>query len=56
MDTGKVMSRLPLPAFDVQSDHAVSLGLPPAVLVVADGLALVSPQFEETDTVEAFAA
>jgi hypothetical protein len=44
-----------LPAFNnSRSDHAVSLAVPPAVLAVGDGMVLVSPQFEETDVVEAF--
>ncbi len=55
MTTGKTMATIPLPLFNVQSDHAVSLGIPPAVLLAADGFVLVSPQFEETDEVQAFA-
>jgi hypothetical protein len=55
MATGKTTTTIPLPLFNVQSDHAVSLGIPPAVLVAADGFVLVSPQFEETDEVQAFA-
>jgi hypothetical protein len=34
----------------------VSLEGPPAVVQVAGGMVLVSPQFQETDVVEAFAA
>jgi PQQ-like domain len=56
MATGRIMATLSLPAFaNPQSDHAVSLALPPAILVVANGLVLVSPQFEETEVVQAFA-
>ena len=55
MTTGKTTATIPLPLFNVQSDHAVSLGIPPAVLLAADGFVLVSPQFEETDEVQAFA-
>jgi hypothetical protein len=55
MNTGKTAATIPLPSFSVQSDHAVSLGIPPAVLLAADGLVLVSPQLEETDEVQAFA-
>jgi outer membrane protein assembly factor BamB len=55
MATGATTAVLPLPAFNNPgSDHSVSLGLPPAILVVANGLVLVSPQFQETDAVEAF--
>jgi outer membrane protein assembly factor BamB len=53
--TGRTEATLTLPAFSVQSDHAVSLAMPPAVLLAAGGMVLVSPQFEETDVVEAFA-
>jgi outer membrane protein assembly factor BamB len=55
MTNGKTTATIPLPSFNVQSDHAVSLGVPPAVLLVAGGVVLVTPQFEETDVVEAFA-
>ena len=55
MSTGKTDATLALPSFDnSRSDHGVSLALPPAVLMVADGMVLVSPQFRETDVVEAF--
>jgi outer membrane protein assembly factor BamB len=55
MATGKTIATLPLPSFNnLQSDHSVSLALPPAILMVADGMVLVSPQFQETDVVEAF--
>ena len=53
--TGRTEATLTLPAYDVQSDHAVSLAVPPGVLLAASGIVLVSPQFEETDVVEAFA-
>ena len=57
MDTGKVVTKLPLPAFvDAGSSIATSLSAPPAVLIAADGLVLVTPDYEETDVVEAFAA
>jgi outer membrane protein assembly factor BamB len=52
---GRRVLAIPLPAFSVQSDHAVSLALPPAVLAAGGGMVLVSPQFEETGLVEAFA-
>jgi outer membrane protein assembly factor BamB len=53
--TGTTLATTPLPAFgNPQSDHSVSLALPPAILVVANGLVLVSPQFGETDVVQAF--
>ncbi len=56
LDTGKVISRLPLPAFvDSQSSIAISLASPPGVLAVGDGFALVTPEYAETDDVEAFA-
>jgi len=56
MSNGAVVSRIPLPEFNNPgTDHAVSLAVPPAVLLVADGTVLVSPQFDETDVVEAFA-
>ncbi len=56
MSTGQTATTLALPLFDdAHSDHGVSLALPPAVLLAADGLVLVSPQFQETDVVEAFA-
>jgi len=56
MDTGKVVTKLPLPAFvDVQTSIATSLSAPPAVLIAANGLVLVTPDYEETDIVEAFA-
>jgi outer membrane protein assembly factor BamB len=55
MDTGKVVTKVPLPAFvDAGSSIATSLSAPPAVLVAADGLVLVTPDYEETDVVEAF--
>ena len=53
--TGRTEATLTLPAYNVESDHAVSLAMPPAVLLAAGGMVLVSPQFEETDVVEAFA-
>lgn len=56
MATGKTTATIPLPSFNVESDHAVSVGVPPAVLLVADGVVLVTPQFQETDEVQAFAA
>ena len=52
--TGRTVATLPLPSFKAQSDHAVSLALPPAVLAVADGKVLVSPQTHETYVVQAF--
>ena len=56
LDTGEVMGRLPLPAFvDSQSSIAISLASPPGVLAVGDGFALVTPEYAETDAVEAFA-
>jgi outer membrane protein assembly factor BamB len=56
MTTGTTTATIPLPSFNnTQSDHAVSLEVPPAVLAVGDGMVLVSPQFEETDDVQAFA-
>jgi hypothetical protein len=56
LDTGKVMTRLPLPAFvDSQSSIAISLASPPGVLAVGDGLALVTPEYAEADDVQAFA-
>jgi outer membrane protein assembly factor BamB len=56
MATGASVASLPLPAFNPGPDGiGVCLVGPPAVLLVADGLALVSPQFEETDVIEAFA-
>ncbi|MFI5287637.1 MAG: PQQ-binding-like beta-propeller repeat protein [Candidatus Dormibacteria bacterium] len=55
LDTGKVMARLPLPAFvDSQASIAISLASPPGVLAVGDGLALVTPEYAETDVVQAF--
>ena len=55
LDTGKVMTRLPLPAFvDSQSSIAISLASPPGVLTVGDGFALVTPEYAETDEVQAF--
>lgn len=56
MATGKTIETLPLPSFNnTRSDHPVSLGVPPGVLAVADGMALVSPQFQETAVIQAFA-
>jgi outer membrane protein assembly factor BamB len=56
LDTGKVMTQLPLPAFvDSQSSIAISLASPPGVLAVGDGLALVTPEYAETDDVQSFA-
>ena len=56
LDTGKVVARLPLPAFlDSQSSIAISLASPPGVLAVGDGLVLVTPEYAGTDAVEAFA-
>lgn|GEM_PF-6639775 len=56
LDTGKVLTRLPLPAFvDSQSSIAISLASPPGVLAVGDGFALVTPEYAETDDVQAFA-
>jgi hypothetical protein len=56
LDTGRVMTRLPLPAFvDSQSSIAISLASPPGVLAVGDGFAMVTPEYAETDDVEAFA-
>jgi outer membrane protein assembly factor BamB len=54
MATGATTATLPLPAFANRSDHAVSLALPPAIVAVADGMVLVSPQFQGTDVVQAF--
>jgi hypothetical protein len=55
LDTGKVVTRLPLPAFvDAQSSIAISLASPPGVLVVGDGFALVTPEYAEADDVLAF--
>jgi outer membrane protein assembly factor BamB len=55
LDTGGVMTSLPLPAFDAQSSIAISLASPPGVLAVGDGFALVTPEYAETDDVQAFA-
>jgi hypothetical protein len=56
LDTGTVMTRLPLPAFvDAQSSIAISLASPPGVLAVGDGFALVSPEYADTDAIQAFA-
>ncbi len=56
LDTGKVVTRRPLPAFvDSQSSIAISLASPPGVLAVGDGFALVSPEYAETDAIQAFA-
>ena len=56
LDTGRAMTRLPLPAFvDSQSSIAISLASPPGVLAVGGGFALVTPEYAETDDVEAFA-
>jgi len=50
------MTRVPLPVFvDSQSSIAISLASPPGVLAVGDGFALVTPEYAETDDVEAFA-
>jgi outer membrane protein assembly factor BamB len=57
MATGATVASLPLPAFNPGPDGiGVCLLGPPAVLLVAGGLVLVSPQFEETNVIEAFAA
>jgi len=57
MATGATVASLPLPGFSAGPDGiGVSLEGPPAVLLAAGGLVLVSPQFQETDVVEAFAA
>ena len=57
MATGATVASLPLPGFSAGPDGiGVSLESPPAAVEVAVGLVLVSPQFEETDVVEAFAA
>ena len=54
--TGRTVASLTLPSFNnPYTDHGVSLFMPPAVLVAAAGLVLVSPQFEDTGVVEAFA-
>jgi hypothetical protein len=56
MTSGRTVASLTLPSFNnPYSDHGVSLALPPAVVLAAGGLVLVSPQYEETDVVEAFA-
>lgn len=56
LTTGRTLASLTLPSFNnLGSDHGVSLALPPAVLLASGGLVLVSPQFEETGVVEAFA-
>jgi outer membrane protein assembly factor BamB len=56
MATGTTTATVPLPSFpNPQSDHAVSLALPPAIVAIADGMILVSPQFQGTDVVQAFA-
>jgi outer membrane protein assembly factor BamB len=56
LDTGEVMTRLPLPAFvDTRSSIAISLASPPGVLAVGDGFALVTPEYAEVDEVQAFA-
>ena len=56
-DSGATVASLPLPAFNPGPDGiGVCLLGPPAVLLVAGGLVLVSPQFEETNVIEAFAA
>jgi outer membrane protein assembly factor BamB len=56
LDTGKVITRLPLPAFvDSQSSIAISLASPPGVLAAGDGFALVSPEYADTDAIQAFA-
>jgi outer membrane protein assembly factor BamB len=57
MATGATVASLPLPGFSAGPDGiGVSLEGPPAVVQVAGGMVLVSPQFQETDVVEAFAA
>ena len=57
MATGATLSTLTLPSLDnTGSDQGVSLSLPPAALLVADGQVLVSPQSEATEVVEALAA
>jgi hypothetical protein len=57
MAIGATVASLPLPGFSAGPDGiGVSLEGPPAVLLAAGGLVLVSPQFQETDVVEAFAA
>jgi outer membrane protein assembly factor BamB len=57
MATGRALASLTLPSFaNPGTDHAVSIGLPPGVLLAADGLVLVSPQFDETGVVETFTA
>lgn len=56
MTSGRTVASLTLPSFNnLHSDHGVSLALPPAVLLASGGLVLVSPQYEETGVVEAFA-
>jgi len=52
--SGAQLSRIPLPAYDDPDGIGVCLAGPPAVLQVSDGLALVSPQFQEGDVIEAF--
>jgi hypothetical protein len=55
MATGTTAASLPLPAFSTSGAVGVCLSSPPAVLLVAGGLVLVTPQFQETNVVEAFA-
>lgn len=55
MTSGKTTATTCLPSFNnSQSDHAVSIAVPPAVPVVGDGLLQVTSQFVETHVVEAF--
>jgi hypothetical protein len=55
MATGATLASLPLPAYSISGASSVSLSSPPAVPLVAGGLILVAPHFQETDVVEAFA-
>jgi outer membrane protein assembly factor BamB len=54
MASGATVASLPLPAFSTSDDVGVCLSSPPAILLVADGLVLVTPQFQENNVVEAF--
>jgi len=55
MTSGRTVASLTLPSFNTRGDHEVSLAIPPGVLLAFDGLVLVSPEFDGTAVVEAFA-
>jgi hypothetical protein len=55
MATGATLASLPLPAYSISGASSVSLSSPPAVPLVAGGLVLVTPPFQENNVVEAFA-